>query len=198
MTEAEIKLFGKRLNSTNRAGANEVFRWLLQTDFFTAPASAGGHDGCEGGLVHHSNAVATLALELRKAIVHLRPGMEKLLPEQSVMLVSLLHDVCKVNTYTPHEGWAINEQGRIQRNYSYKKDISKLPFGHGEKSVILLLQQGLQLDDEEILAIRWHMGAWELAPFSGDAIAQFNKSCKEHPLTLLLQCADMMAANYFG
>ena len=31
MTEAEIKLFGKRLNSTNRAGANEVFRWLLNT-----------------------------------------------------------------------------------------------------------------------------------------------------------------------
>lgn len=66
-----------------------------------------------------------------------------------------------------------------------------LPLGHGEKSVIMALQMGIPLTDEEMVAIRWHMGfddkAW---PFYRNNIeSQF------YPLVKALQRADQDATH---
>lgn len=49
---------------------------------------------------------------------------------------------------------------------SYKFN-PKLPIGHSEKSVILILQNGLYLNDQEILAINAHMGGFDARVLGG-------------------------------
>ena len=77
----------------------------------------------------------------------------------------------------------------------YDVDYSKFPLGHGEKSVIMLLRMGLDLSDEEIMAIRWHMTAWDLAFQSPEMRANINTAREKTPLCCLVQTADSLATN---
>lgn len=69
----------------------------------------------------------------------------------------------------------------------------QFPMGHGEKSVSIL-QDFIRLTEEEKLAIRWHMAAFDPATHfnypSGDA---FNAAVKKYPLVALLFAADYEA-----
>ena len=179
---------------TRRRGVVEVAEWLRDTDFYTAPASATHHGNKEGGLLRHSLAVATYGLELRRRIIADYPQYEDMLTEQSVLLVCLLHDVCKVNRYRAEEQTLVTHDGQVIKQMKYKIVYDELPIGHGEKSVVLLMQHGLQLTDEEILAIRWHMGPWEVNQLSDDAKAQYQAARSITPLLTLLQAADMLAS----
>lgn len=77
-----------------RAGSEELLEWLTSSDFFTAPASTRYHGSFEGGLVTHSvNVYRCLAEELELS------GLSNTYTEETVALVSLLHDVCKANFY---------------------------------------------------------------------------------------------------
>lgn len=77
---------------------------------------------------------------------------------------------------------------------SYNIDYSNFPLGHGEKSVIILLRSGLDLSDDEIIAIRWHMGGWDL-PFQSSEMIASNKKAKDVcPLLTLIHTADTLAA----
>jgi hypothetical protein len=74
--------------------------------------------------------------------------------------------------------------------YGYNDDT--FPLGHGEKSVIIL-QQFVKLQLPEILAIRWHMGPWDLSPNDGKwAFGEATKIC---PLVTMLQTADLEATH---
>ena len=64
-----------------------------------------------------------------------------------------------------------------------------------EKSVIILQRQGLQMTDDEIMAIRWHMGAWDLAFQSYEAKSNINEAGNRYPLLALIQSADKMATH---
>lgn len=68
----------------------------------------------------------------------------------------------------------------------------KLPLGHGERS-LSILQDFIKLTDHEKLAIRWHMGAWDLSDYSGKWA--FNNANKMTPLVTLLSTADFEASN---
>lgn len=73
--------------------------------------------------------------------------------------------------------------------YSVKDN---LPLGHGEKS-LSVLQDFIKLTDIEKLAIRWHMGAWDMSDYSGRWA--FNNANKMTPLVTLLSTADFEAGN---
>ena len=172
------------LESTGRSGMDKVIALLEEKGFFAAPASIRFQNNYEGGLADHSFSVYSHAMRLRDEKLAQNPNNEDLLPLDSVIIVSLLHDVCKSDVYhkAPQGGWF--------------KDMSSFPAGHGEKSVIMLLQAGLHLTPDEILAIRWHMGRHELKEGRGGQEAACcriaEKTC---PLLRLLQRADGMAAN---
>ena len=68
------------------------------------------------------------------------------------------------------------------------------PMGHGEKSVILLLCSGLDLSDEEMLAIRWHMGAWGINMNSYEDERCYDTARALYPLVSIIQTADGLAA----
>ena len=66
--------------------------------------------------------------------------------------------------------------------------------GHGEKSVIMLMGMGLAMYDDEMLAIRWHMGAWDLPMHSYETVKNIDTARKLYPLCVIIQCADTLAA----
>ena len=123
------------------------------------------------------------------------PEMEERLPEKSIIIAALLHDICKANIYKKTQKWNKNDQGQWEQYDTYETDYSRMPVGHGEKSVIILLRQGLVMTDDEIMAIRWHMGAWDLAFQSYEAKSNINEAGNRYPLLSLIQSADNMATH---
>jgi hypothetical protein len=58
----------------------------------------------------------------------------------------------------------------------------------------MLLSLGFALTRDEMLAIRWHMAAWELAFQSAEAKANLNAAKEQCPLLAVLQAADGLAS----
>lgn len=187
--------FCRLLRSTNREGVEYVIEDLEKLGFFEAPASTRFHLCNRGGLVEHSLNVCKAALELLPIMHRMRPDLKDDLREDSVILCSLLHDVNKAEIYKPVVKKRKNAMGVWEDVDSYDVDFSNFPMGHGEKSVIVLLLSGLQLRDSEMLAIRWHMAAWDLAFQSPEAKSNINAARDRYPLCGLIQCADTLAAN---
>lgn len=163
--------------------------------FFKMPASCRKHSSYEGGLVKHSLHVCQMAKMLREQVLLVRSDLESLLPLDSVIIASLLHDVCKAGIYQKVSRKQKNEIGLWESCSMYNVDYSYLPVGHGEKSVIMLLRSGLDLTDDEILAIRWHMGGWDLAYQSQEMTDSQKKAREITPLITLIHAADSMAAD---
>ena len=90
------------LRSTNRPGIEELITWLdKNSDFFIAPASTYYHNSVKGGLLNHS-------LNVYKAAKMLLAGASTLaieeknissIQEESIIICTLLHDVCKTSFY---------------------------------------------------------------------------------------------------
>lgn len=186
--------FQQTLLSTNRDGMENVIRHLERLGFFDAPASTKFHLNIKGGLMQHSWNVYQTAVMLREQMIRMKSELEQKLPMESIIIASLLHDACKSNIYKETLVNRKNDQGIWEKVPGYDVDYSSLPLGHGEKSVIMLLALGLKLTKDEMLAIRWHMTAWELAFQSGEQKANLQKAKELAPLCTLIQCADGLAS----
>jgi hypothetical protein len=186
--------FKERLLSTKRDGMETVIKHLDRLGFFVAPASTKFHLNVKGGLMQHSWNVCNTALMLREQMIAMNPDLKGKLPEESVVLASLLHDVCKSNIYKEALLNRKNDQGYWEKVPGYEVDYTSLPLGHGEKSVIMLLTLGLKLTKDEMLAIRWHMTAWELAFQSPEQKANLQKAREIAPLCAIVQAADGLAS----
>lgn len=183
-------------NNIHRDYADAMLDWLEQeTDFFTAPSSTKYHGAHPGGLLAHSlNVYYRLRnIAIRDLADKEDPGKCRLSEEQeeTVAVIALLHDVCKVGCYHMETKRRKNpETGRWEdyEGYTYKDPI---PLGHGEKS-LYLIQRHMVLLPEEALAIRWHMGAYDDAAKT-DSRAM-SAAMAASPWVWRLQEADMCAA----
>lgn len=169
------------LNSTGRKGMDRVIKYLEETDFFIAPASTKYHSNYEGGLAEHSLNVYELFSEKNKRF-------DLGLSEETVTIVALLHDICKVNFYNKQELWRKNDKNRWESYIGYKV-IDDFPIGHGEKSVIML-QSFIRLTKEEMLMIRWHMGNTE----PKELMMHIGNAYNMVPAAAALHTADMEAS----
>lgn len=161
-----------------RDGIDTVLQMLSTTDFYKAPASTKYHDSCESGLVEHSIRVAKILFDDLKG--------NSQFSDESKAIVSLFHDICKIGYYTV-DTRNVKENG-VWKQVPYYAVDDKLPLGHGEKSVIMLMQL-MRLSTEEMMAIRWHMGA-----YSGQQDWNtLGTAFTEFPLALHLHLADMKA-----
>jgi hypothetical protein len=183
------------LKSTDRERIDKVIDYLeLKSDYFTAPASTAFHGNYPGGLAEHSLNVYNVAMRVKAAMVEMKPELANSLSDESVAIVALLHDLCKTNVYKiEKKNRKVN--GRWEEVDAYGVDYSKFPLGHGEKSVIMLLTLGFPLTRDEMMAIRWHMTAWELAFHSAEAKANLNAAKEQCPLLAVLQAADGLASS---
>lgn len=182
------------LKSTNRKGVNQLLSFLEEKGFFEAPASTRFHLSKNGGLLQHSTKVYDVAMKVRSAMIELDERLKDAFPEDSVIIASLLHDVCKADIYKQCLKRQKNDNGSWVETLGYDTDYSKFPLGHGEKSVIVLLRSGMELTDDEIIAIRWHMNAWDLPFQSYEAKSNLNVAREHSPLLTLIQTADGLSS----
>lgn len=182
------------LRATERDRVDRVIDYLVnKSDYFTAPASTAFHGNYSGGLAEHSLNVYNVAMRVKAAMVDMKPELADRIPDESIAIVALLHDLCKTNVYkVERKNRKVN--GRWEEYDGYGVDYSKFPLGHGEKSVIMLLTLGFPLTRDEMLAIRWHMAAWELAFQSSEAKSNLNVAKEQCPLLAVLQAADGLAS----
>ena len=186
--------FIRLMQSTNREGVDDTIAELESLGFFEAPASSTQHLNTEGGLLQHSLNVCKCALMLREQMALCDESIAKEVPEDRVIIASLLHDVCKSDIYVRSSVKRKTTIGTWESTEGYKITYNNFPMGHGEKSVIMLMGMGLAMYDDEMLAIRWHMGAWDLPMHSYESVKNIDTARKLYPLCVIVQCADSLAA----
>lgn len=175
-----------------RKGADRLLEYLMSdtSDFFTAPSSTRFHGSHEGGLVEHSvNVYHCLADYLTRTRTKELYRMDY--SEETVALVALLHDICKLNFYTVDYRNAKNDKGVWEKVPFYRVEDS-LPYGHGEKSVYIISSY-MRLSREEAFAIRYHMGFSDASPEQRNNVG---RAFELFPLAMALNVADM-EATYF-
>ncbi|WP_440408728.1 HD domain-containing protein [Prevotella sp.] len=187
--------FVKLLKSTGREGVDDVIEELERLGFFSAPASAGHHLNVEGGLVQHSLNTCKAAFAILEGMKALEPSLDTEVKKESIIISALLHDVCKADIYKRSVKKRKNKLGQWEDCEGYKVSYKDFPMGHGEKSLVVILLSGLELYDDEMLAIRWHMGAWGLNQNSFEDVRNYDTAQKEYPLVAIIHAADVMAAN---
>ena len=173
-----------------REGADKLLEFLEDSDFFTAPASTRYHGSHPGGLVEHSiNVYECLCDYMARPRVKELYGMNY--SEESIAIVSLLHDICKTNFYVETTR-NVKEDG-VWKTVPYYSIDDKLPYGHGEKSVYMVSAY-IKLTRDEAFAIRYHMGFTESNNVT--YINNVGKAYEMFPISFALSVADMEASYY--
>lgn len=169
----------------NRPGIGKYLEWLEETDFYIAPASTKpSYHGCyPGGLLQHTLNVMTVACDLWQVCNKRLKNVN--CTKESVLFCAALHDVCKINTYKPCS-WKGHEKEYVVVDENYPL------VGHGEKSLVKALQLGIDLNNDEMEAIRWHMGWFDSGAREYPSTYNFNTASKK-PLVKIIQTADMLA-----
>lgn len=184
--ERFIEIYKKNIT---REGADKLLEYLDSpaSDFFTAPASARYHSSFEGGLCEHSLNVYDCLVSYLKSDRARQFGFDY--SDESIAIVALLHDLCKVGVYKKGFRNVKDERGVWQRVDSFEYD-DKLPYGHGEKSVYIASGY-MRLTREEAFAIRYHMGY-----SSTEDPRNVSAAFEMFPLAFALSTADSEATYY--
>lgn len=193
-TKKNQQEFEALLRSTGREGIEYVIEDLEKDGFFEAPASSGHHLNIQGGLCQHSLNVCKAGLMIWEGLKTLDPSGVNNVKRESVIIATLLHDVCKTDIYKRTVKKRKNKLGQWEDSEGYRVSYKDFPMGHGEKSVIMLLCSGLELHDDEMLAIRWHMGAWGINMNSYEDQRNYDTARQKYPLCSIIQSADSLAA----
>ncbi len=184
--EAQEKFVETFSTYIKRDGAENLLDWLITTDFFTAPASSKFHSAYEGGLCVHSLNV----FERYKKLLAMEYGENwtKKISMESVAIIALLHDLCKVNFYrVDYRNVKVDGQWTQQPYYTID---DALPYGHGEKSVYII-SGFMRLTREEAMAINWHSGGFDDRVRGGSY--SMSDAYYKFPTALIFHTADLMA-----
>ena len=167
--------------------SDDMMEYLMAYGLFTAPASTKYHGNHEGGLLKHSSAVAKFLVQLTEDN-HLTWKNPR-----SPYIVGMFHDLCKIDQYR-HPASDLVVDGMLlpdPSKWEYNPDT--LLKGHGDKSV-MLLSQFYTLTEEEIMCIRYHMGAFTDKSEWND----YTRAVRNYPNVLWTHQADMLASHVAG
>ena len=197
--EENKKRFIELLRSTDREGVDSLIDYLEnKTDFFTAPASTKYHGNVEGGLCAHSLLVYDYLNKINQSVV------TDAYPEDTIKIVSLLHDLAKVNLYQKttfnkkvysSNGSKSDAGGRFdwvtEEGWRTIDSKDKFIFGNHEATSEFIVRQFIPLHIEESVAILHHHGGlgWDSIPKEaiGDIYSRYH-------IAMYLHTADMYAA----
>lgn len=135
-----------------RDGIDDLMAALEKEDFFIAPASTKFHGAEEGGLCMHSMCVGKQLFKLAQ----LYDTQKEYTPE-TLAIVALFHDLCKIGCYKPDTRNVKNEYDQWEKVPCFKWEEQFHYGGHGDKSVFLVMEH-MALTREEASAINTHMG----------------------------------------
>ena len=182
-----------------RNGIDALLEYLkTKTDFFEAPSSTSFHLNEPGGLCRHSLNVFETLLTLYTSLVEPRiedgtSPFADTVSTESIAVVALFHADRRAKTSRPTERRKKDANGRWMSYPGYEVNDS-FPFGHGEKSCVVI-HWFLPLRQEELLAIRWHMGMFEMPDAASSTRRSYRAAMEHSPLVSLLQAADLVASN---
>ena len=163
---------------------NKILKWLRGTDFYTAPASTIYHESFRGGLLYHTYNVVYNIRDL------LQLNKFKNIDIASAVLIACVHDWCKIGLYEQYSRNVKNaDTGRWEAIDAFKRKDFAIPLGHGVQSMYIA-NKFFKLDLAECLAIRWHMGRWNV---SESEVNEFQQANEQYPLVHMLQFADQLA-----
>ena len=183
--EERIKDFKELCRTYSDLQADACAKWLDEIGFFDAPASTKYHGAYEGGLYDHSRGVCLRLLELTKN------NNLKWQRDSSPFIVGMFHDLCKCDQYIKADGERMKGSDTFIYGpglYHYEYNTNTLLKGHGSKSVMIISQR-FALTEEELLCIRYHMGAYEK-----DEWAEFDAAARKYETVLWVHHADQLAS----
>jgi hypothetical protein len=195
--ENNIARFEAELAKVKRPGMDKLLEYIQKSDFYKAPASTKYHLACPGGLLQHSLNV----LDALRGLLSWRSDgnweyraagkVVDTIPDDSVIMMALLHDICKTHFYGTSTRNVKNETtGRWEKVPFYTVN-DMMPLGHGPKSA-MIIKQYTTLTSQEMYAIWHHMGM--NGNYENDNAV--GKSIEMYPAVLALQTADMMASRF--
>ena len=195
--ENNIAHFEAELAKVQRPGMDKLLEYIQKSDFYKAPASTKYHLACPGGLLQHSLNV----LDALRGLLSWRSDgnweyraagkVVDTIPDDSVIMMALLHDICKTHFYGTSTRNQKNEAtGKWEKVPFYTVD-DRMPLGHGPKSA-MIIKQYTTLTSQEMYAIWHHMGM--NGNYENDNAV--GKSIEMYPAVLALQTADMMASRF--
>ena len=191
LTDLDIKnlkdKFIELLRSTKREGMEDLIKFLESSDFFTAPSSTRFHGAFKGGLLLHSLNVYENFIQLKNSGIFPLEGVKD---EASYIICPLLHDICKTYFYAEDTRNVKNKETGKWEQVPYYTVDDKIPYGHGEKSV-LMISEYIKLYPYERMAIRWHMGAYSGQQDWNTLGAAYDK----YPFAMMLHFSDLIAVH---
>lgn len=164
--------------------AHRCLDWLETTDFYTAPGSTVYHDSYPEGLIRHTLRVYDLAIQLRKSV-----PMFQLQELDSVALIALVHDWCKIGLYEKYMKNVKDDNDKWIQQPAYRHTAEVVPLGHGVAS-LFFAASFFKLSEDEACALRWHMGAWRVTPSEQNDLQEANE---RYPMVHLIQFADQLS-----
>ena len=202
MTEQEIQENKTRFialcrEKITRKGLDGLLDYLEKSDFYIAPSSTMFHLNEEGGLCKHSMNVYETAVAINDSVI--KPAIEsgqspftEAPSDESIAIATLFHDLCKINLYHKEEKWKKDAGGRWVSYQGYRI-YDSFPFGHGEKSCFRI-ERFMKLHEDELLAVRWHMGMFDMGENGSFQRKAFYDALELYPLVSLVHTADLMAS----
>ena len=163
--------------------AERCITWLRSTDFYMAPASTKYHDAEAVGLLKHTLKVINKLYEL----MTMKTFKEVDCAQATV--AAIVHDWCKIDFYESYMRNVKNEEGVWEQVPSFRCKGSSIPLGHGVTSMFIA-QKFFKLTTEMALAIRWHMGEYDVSESQSHDLMDANE---RYPMVLLLQTADRLS-----
>ena len=193
-----LQLLSKiQIQNADTAG---LANYLLNSDFFEAPASTKYHCNFKGGLCLHS-------LNVYKNLKHLYESYKDLIDlkidEDSLLICGLFHDISKTNFYEVSIGnkKVYSDQGSKHDNmgkfdwvsvesYKVRDPENRFIAGTHEENSVLILSRFIPLNQDETVAIMNHH------MHTGDGIQFMDQTyiCNQYPLAVLLHIADFMSS----
>ena len=189
--KAQVNLFKElAYQAIHRSGISDLLTFCEETDFFYAPASTKYHGSYKGGLLDHSLEVHAQALKLANTYGY---DIGKGSNHESLTIVTLFHDLCKINSYVEEEKSVKNEEtGLWEKQMFYKFEDKNNTFGaHGAYSLYLITNH-IKLTEDEATAIYHHMGNWDASKYDN-----ISKVYENNKLAWILHVADE-AATYIA
>ena len=191
LTDKEMKIEFLNIVSEKikRNGIENLITYLEESDFFTAPASTKYHLSYIGGLLEHSLNVYYETVN--KMIYYYGKDWSQRYSEESVAIVSLFHDLCKIGRYkTSFKNVKNPITGNWYEQECFIYNDEYMNMGHGAKSISIIMDY-ISLTEDEKSAIFWHMGPFDVGNYN--TMTDCANCYRKNTLAFILHEADMSA-----
>jgi 23S rRNA maturation-related 3'-5' exoribonuclease YhaM len=156
------------LQTIQRPGIENLIDYLLESNYFSTVASTRYHNSYPGGLCQHSLNVMRMFQAENKL-------WQKPLPQDSVIICGLLHDLCKIGAYN-----------KTAHGYEKVKGLK----GHAALS-ILRIQEHIQLTQQEDDVIRYHMNLYGIFEYKEHDTLAIHRAIVRTPQVQIFAALDM-------